>query len=217
MSKFHLSKKVGYAGMIKKAVQFGSFNTVIFRKPPENGIFLTFDDGPDGCFTIEALEILARYGARATFFLVGENVVKFPRVVWQIKEQGHGIGLHTFTHKAINDMGREEFVNEIALNRSALNTLIPDPIYLLRPPFGRISLRNVYWAFEMGLKLVHYTAVLYDWESRSKEEIVHRFNGLKLTGGEIILLHENNSHTLGALPTILESIRSQGFIAQPLK
>jgi len=108
-------------------------------KPGNSSIFLTFDDGPIPIVTPFVLKILRGYNAKATFFCIGDNVIKHPNVFEQVKNDGHAIGNHTYNH-----LNGWETSNEVYI----ANTLKTDEILhtdLFRPPYGRIKRSQVSW------------------------------------------------------------------------
>jgi len=108
---------------------------------PANTLYLTFDDGPVPDETPFVLEQLARYEAKATFFCVGENLVRHPNIARQALAAGHRLANHTHRHLSGWSHARPEYLADVARCQQELNRLLPAPEArpLLRPPFGRIT------------------------------------------------------------------------------
>jgi peptidoglycan-N-acetylglucosamine deacetylase len=97
-------------------------------------VALTFDDGPDPKFTPRVLEILRRYGITATFFLVGERVRKFPELLQQIQDGGHGVGNHTDSWRRTIQLDSGEFERDLFRAEQSLGSC--NPTKLFRPAGG---------------------------------------------------------------------------------
>lgn len=117
-------------------------DSLLWQMPgPANTLYLTFDDGPIPEETPFVLEQLARYDAKATFFCVGDNVVRHPDVARQVLAGGHRLANHTFHHVSGWAHSRAAYLAEVARCQQALDALRPAPEArpLLRPPYGRIT------------------------------------------------------------------------------
>ena len=196
---------------IKKIIQEASFKHFVYKLPYKNTLFLTFDDGPNAAYTPQLLDILRRYNARATFFLVGKNVEQHPDITLNIKKGGHRIGLHTYSHKNIDKMNKDEFEKEILLNQQAIANVIKETPVILRPPQGRLNSRNLLWAILNNITIVHYTITSNDWKLNCADDILNLIRSVKIEGGEIISFHDSNTYTIEAMPQILHDLKEKGF------
>ena len=125
------------------------FNRFTFRENvSEKKVFLTFDDGPTKEVTPWILEVLERYQAKATFFCVGENVVKQNVLYQQIIDAGHRTGNHTYNHLNIKDVTRSSYINNVTKCSHVVNSR------LFRPPYGKIRPTIAKRLKRMGYKLV---------------------------------------------------------------
>jgi peptidoglycan-N-acetylglucosamine deacetylase len=173
-------------------------------------IYLTFDDGPIPIVTPFVLKILKQYGAKATFFCIGDNVRKHPDVFQQVKNEGHAIGNHTFNHlrgwKTDDEIYLENFLKADEL----LDTK------LFRPPYGRIKRSQVKLLKEAkpGLKIVMWNVLSADFDVSLKPEKCLD-NVLKNTSnGDIVLFHDSlkaQERMEYALPRALEYWSKEGF------
>jgi peptidoglycan-N-acetylglucosamine deacetylase len=170
-------------------------------------IYLTFDDGPTPGVTDWVLETLKQYKARATFFLVGDNVKKHPEMVKQIVKQGHAIGNHTQNH--LNGWSTEtrDYLRNTLECAEVLET------NLFRPPYGRITRRQAA-IMKKRFKIIMWDVLSGDFDKTISKEKVLR-NVLQNTeAGSIIVFHDSlkaESRMKYALPRVLENFSKQGF------
>ena len=172
-------------------------------------VALTFDDGPHQ-LTDAYLDVLDRFGARATFFVVGRDCEKHPGAVQRIAARGHEVSGHGFTHTNFTTLGVRALRDELSRTAALLppaRTRRP----LVRPPYGATSLRSLAVSAQAG-----YTSVLWsrdsdDCRTTSPDEIVARLAPGALADGEIVLLHETQDWTLAALPRALEALAAAGW------
>jgi peptidoglycan/xylan/chitin deacetylase (PgdA/CDA1 family) len=170
-------------------------------------IFLTFDDGPDPEVTPWILDVLNHYKAKATFFCLGENVKNYPGIFQQIKDEGHAVGNHSYSHlngwRAKNKMYFEDIERADKLIQSNL----------LRPPYGRIKPSQI--RFLRGkYKIVMWDVMNEDYSGKESGEKSAE-NVMKWSNpGSIIVFHETrkaykNLHV--ALPNVLDGFRERGL------
>ncbi len=182
---------------------------VVWRGAAERRrIALTFDDGPDS-LTPQYLEALERAGARATFFLVGELCEKNPQLVRAIADAGHELGNHGYTHRPFPKLGGRELASEL----SRTQALLPKTRLgraLVRPPYGAVSPASLLTCARQGFTTVLWSLNSGDWKRRSALELEQTFTDQAAAPGEIVLLHEGQSWTLNALPTIVGELKKAG-------
>lgn len=168
-------------------------------------VALTFDDGP-GQHTERLLDELASAQAPATFFLLGQNVVRHPRVVARMAAAGHEIGNHTWDHKQLTKLGVEAQRREI--DRAA--TAIADAgarATVFRPPYGS---HNATTDAVAGLPVVLWDVDTLDWKTRDTDATVKAaLSGAKR--GSIVLMHDIHEPTVAAVPRIVAGLRERGF------
>ncbi|WP_329002161.1 polysaccharide deacetylase family protein [Kribbella sp. NBC_00709] len=180
---------------------------------PTKYVVLTFDDGPDVEYTPKVLEILARYDAKATFFEVGQNVQKHPELTKRIHDAGHSVENHTWTHADLRKLGAAAFRQQVASTDQVIRAQIGSTPACLRPPYGGVNAAVRQQAKAMGKDLVVWTVDSRDWTKPGTKAIVQRV--LKnVHSGSVILMHDgggNRSETVAALPTILKTLKAQGY------
>jgi peptidoglycan-N-acetylglucosamine deacetylase len=182
-------------------------------------IALTFDDGPAAPFTGQILDLLREHGIRATFFMCGKNVEKYPELARRIAQEGHQVGNHTFSHPFLYLKSSRFIADEIRRTAEAIEKASGARPSVFRPPYGARwpTLYPVLRRF--GLTLVNWSVPGFDW-MYGTEKIVAAVTG-RLRGGSVILLHDgletrssrpiDQSRTVRALPAIIEAARTKGL------
>ncbi|MBW5444982.1 polysaccharide deacetylase family protein [Cohnella sp. CFH 77786] len=192
---------------------------VFARGRTDREIALTFDDGPDPVYTPQLLDLLKRYGAKGTFFLVGSHAEQWPDIVARIHEEGHVIGIHNYVHHS-NWLMRPKTVRKQILRTSEIIKRITGarPVYY-RPPWGIV---NLFDYRRLGhLQIVLWTSIFGDWRVRVGAEKLYRRMRRKLKPGEVFVLHDCGrtfgadedapAQTIEALERILAEGREQGY------
>ena len=199
--------------------QLEMFGDVVWRgQPGSRSVALTFDDGPHPRTTRQVLEILARSGHRATFFVVGRKARLYPDVVREIHEAGHGIGLHGYTHARLYSLKPPSYVVlDIEKTRQAVEDACGVRPNLFRPPVGYVSSRTAAGARKTGVTLVGWSARGIDGLGATDAARVVRRIQKKLSGGAIVLLHDASENddfvpaSIEALPELLKLIEARGM------
>jgi peptidoglycan/xylan/chitin deacetylase (PgdA/CDA1 family) len=164
---------------------------------------LTFDDGPNPEYTPRILDLLAEHGVKATFFVVGARIEKFPDVLRRVAAEGHAIGSHTQSHRELPALSREELSWELATCRQNIAEVAGVDTRLVRPPRGRISLLALHRVKALGYKLVHWSRTYSDYRCDGREALLARMRPQPPRARDIILLHDTNPHTVEALQDML--------------
>lgn len=158
---------------------------------------LTYDDGPNDPHTLRLLEVLARHGVPATFFLIGRYVQLHPEIAREIAKAGHAIGNHSFAHPLLIFKTAAEIRKEISLCDAALNDRIGAHSHLFRPPFGGRRPAVFRIARELGLEAIMWNVTGYDWNAPPAAEIERKVTK-QIRGGDVILLHDGGHRQMGA-------------------
>ena len=173
----------------------------------DHSVYLTFDDGPIPESTPFILETLRRYNAKATFFMVGENVLRYHDLYNQIVAEGHQVGNHTFNHIG----SFKHWTLTYALNIQQANDLIK--AHLFRPPHGWMR-HSVYWWFQRRYKIVMWDLVTRDYSKWLTADDVVRNVKRYTRNGSIITFHDSLKSIdklKTALPEALEWLQEQGY------
>ena len=191
----------------------------------EKKIAVTFDDGPDGRWTPEILDILREKKVPATFFVIGVDASKWPSILKREYAEGHEIGNHTYTHPNFDEISRTELRWQLNLTERLIESTIGVKPILFRPPYG-IDHQPEYaeevaplpLAQDMGYVIVGQKIDPHDWRQVGGKQIPAQeiVNGvLRQAGnGNIVLFHDgggDRSQTVVALPQIIDALRTQGY------
>ena len=168
-------------------------------------VALTLDDGPDPEVTPQVLEVLARHGARATFFCIGERAARHPELVRAIVDAGHAVENHSLRHHpAFALLGPRRYLEEVGAAQDTLTSLAGTAPRFFRAPAG---LRNPFLDLaltRLGLQLVSWTRRGYDTRNTDAGDVLARLTG-GLAPGDILLLHDGNAaRTARGVPVALE-------------
>jgi peptidoglycan/xylan/chitin deacetylase (PgdA/CDA1 family) len=176
----------------------------IERTAPGSKAVLTFDDGPDPSrgATSAVLDALDAAGARATFFVVGEQVAAAPHLAREILARGHEIGVHGNRHFRHNRVPAAESVADIEAGYEVVAELTGESPSFYRPPYGKLSREGHETCRGLGLQIAYWSTWGLDWEPLSSERIARRVIR-ELDDGAIVLLHDSNRYAIrqSARPT----------------
>lgn len=182
-------------------------------KTNSNQIAITFDDGPHPYLTERILDLLDEYHAKATFFMVGVNVLNYPNVAREVIDRGHEVGNHTFSHKHLYRMNEETISDELGKCENALEELCEYRPHLFRPPEGAINTYIEHCSEKSDYKLILWSIDTKDWENKDPSIIVENVLD-RVQPGDIILMHDfigHHSKTPEALEILLPALIERGF------
>lgn len=187
---------------------------------PEKVVYLTFDDGPGGDTTSKTLDILKSEGVPATFFIIGQQIKGQEDIILRMKNEGHAIGLHSFTHERSKLYGSSsDFICEMKKTQQALYDVTGENYYILRFPFG--SNNSTYRLTQEMVDTVHANNFkIYDWTQdtldganphSSPDIILNR--AISTQDNVVVLMHNApaNKNTASALLSIIKYYKSQGY------
>lgn len=178
---------------------------------------LTFDDGPHPEFTPRLLEILGKYGARGTFFMVGQSAARHPEIVRQVERAGHAIGNHSWDHPSFPLSSSRERRSQI---RKCEQVLPACAHRIFRPPYGHQNRASRLDAWRLGYDVVTWSIVAEDWLAHEAEWMAERIL-TTIQPGSIILLHDaiigsiqntpqpDRSAMLRTVDIVLDSLRGK--------
>ena len=181
------------------------------RARPE--IAITFDDGPHPEQTPRLLDVLAREGVLATFFLQGDHAAKWPEWVRKIHLAGHQIANHSYAHIRARDQPVREFVQDVERTHDLLQDIVGVPLARdFRPPYGNITARTFVALATRGYRSVFWTVDSADSFQREVQALVSHISTLNISNGDIVLFHEDYAHTVTAMPAIIAGLRAAGLM-----
>ncbi len=182
-------------------------------KTDEKVIALTFDDGPHKKYTPEILDILSKYNAKATFFIVGENAEKNPELALRVHEEGHELAIHTYTHPFRTNVAN--LIKEIKQTHATIYGITGYSPVLFRPVEGQYTDAMIDAIVKEGYKVVMWSWHLdtFDWKSPGERKIINTvLKGAK--PGSVVLFHDgggNREQTVKAMKKIIPELEKQGY------
>ena len=163
------------------------FGTVTHVKTSENVVALTFDDGPDPLYTPRLLEILKRYEAKATFFMIGTNARQYPDIVRQVASAGHAVCNHSWDHALFSTLNVRECYHQV---RRCQKAIAPYGLRIFRPPKGYQNRLSRVVLFILGFKVVMWDVSVGDYMVKEPQAMADDL-ALHLRPGSIIDLHDS--------------------------
>jgi peptidoglycan-N-acetylglucosamine deacetylase len=187
----------------------------------EGAVVLTFDDGPHPEGTPAILEALAREGARATFFLVGEQVERRPALAAEIVAAGHEVALHGHRHRILLRLAPAAARDDLERGADVIESATGRAPAFYRPPYGIFSWPALEHARSRGWQPLLWSRWGRDWRGSATAESISALAGDHAEPGDVILLHDadfysaQGSHrrTAAALPLLLETLKRRGLRA----
>lgn len=170
-------------------------------------IALTFDDGPHPYYTEQLLDGLKEREVKATFFVLGKHVEKYPELVQRMSEEGHLIGNHTYSHIQLNQKNSEAFKEELIRTSELIENLTGQEVQYVRPPYGTW---NKKFENELNMFPVLWNIDPLDWSSSNVSGIVQKVKA-KAKENAIILMHDEYKTTVTASLQIIDELKEQGY------
>ena len=188
------------------AVRAGAGNTT----ETAGYIALTFDDGPSGAITEKLLDGLAARNVKATFFLCGYRIEKFPEIAQRMAEEGHELGLHSNRHDYMQHMTKEEALDDLAECQSILTESTGVSARLFRPPGGLYSQDLLDASRELGLSIVFWSVDPHDWDKKKSSQVLPYLLS-HASAGDIILMHDLTEHSVSAALSFIDTMYAKGY------
>lgn len=181
---------------------------------PRDGsvVYLTFDDGPNPTATHQILDLLARYDAKATFFVLGSAVDTHPDLTARIVAEGHGIGNHTYGHEALPLETPERVLETLAATQGAIQRATGRGTSCMRPPYGSLDQRTYDLVRNAGYSVAMWEVDSDDWKLGDGYQIAANVLGATDLGDRV-LLHDGptgRATTVAAVESILQVLTTRG-------
>ena len=176
--------------------------------------YLTFDDGTIPEVTPRVLEILARYGVKATFFVVGENIEKYPEVFKQVVQAGHAIGNHTYNHIKGWQYSTDEYLANVVKCEALLSPSASRLSPLFRPPYGKATWLQRRALTRMGYRIYMWDVLTHDYNASYTSERMLQIIRRYTRNGSVINFHDSlksNERMLATLPKAIEWLQAEGY------
>ncbi len=190
------------------------FRDAVCRKnSSEKVVYLTFDDGPCAKTTPHILDVLDTFNIKATFFCVGENVLRTPDLFAEIKQRGHAVGNHTMCHANGFKYTTDEYIRLV----DEADTLIKSPFF--RPPYGRIKPAQ-YKLLKKRYRFVMWDVITRDYNANLKPEKIVAIVKRYVRNGSVIVFHDSikaQKNVFAALPQAIEYLQKEGYRFELIK
>ena len=187
---------------------YEAYLATVKEKLGKKRIALSFDDGPRAETTPKVLEILKKYNAHATFYIVGSHVEGNESIVKQIVAEGHELGDHSYSHPLLTKKSADEVYQEVHktsdLIAKASGGLRP---MSLRPPYGGFD-KMV--SEQAGIAIVNWSIDSLDWKYRDAAKTIEHIKENAHNGG-ILLMHDIHEESVEALPAVIEYLQAEGY------
>jgi len=186
----------------------------------EKVVALTFDDGPSRKWTPLILEALKTKGVKATFFMIGEHVQKYPEVARQVAFEGHDLGIHTFHHKNMVFVGEDELKKDIEDTQALIKEVTGKQTKLFRPPKAWLTQGEKKRIRRWGFKTVLWNLNSKDWVTFDDKYML-KYLLAHVRPGDILLFHDsggafgieggNRQETVKAIPVLIDKLHQRGY------
>lgn len=174
-------------------------------------VAITFDDGPDPN-TLPVLEVLERYGAKATFFCIGSQIEKHPEILRKIHERGHLIGNHTFSHSYTFPVFTvKKMEEEIIKTNGLIKKWTGEEGFYFRPPFGVTNPRIAKAIRLTGMRSIGWNRRSLDTVKQNQKEVLER-TAHQLKSGDILLFHDRLPSAAATLEAFFKQVEGKGFL-----
>jgi peptidoglycan/xylan/chitin deacetylase (PgdA/CDA1 family) len=176
-------------------------------------VYLTFDDGPTQHITLWVLKELDKYNAKATFFCLGVNVKSNPNLVLKIKEKGHEVGNHTFSHLNGWRINGKKYYKDI----EDCSKIFSSPFF--RPPYGKLYPQQAKQIIKKGFKIIMWDCLSGDFDINISKEKCLKNVMENTSSGSIIVFHDSlkaEEKMKYVLPIFLKSFSENGYVFKPL-
>ncbi|MDD5618321.1 MAG: polysaccharide deacetylase family protein [Candidatus Omnitrophica bacterium] len=183
-------------------------------------VALTFDDGPSPEWTPKILDELKKAGIKATFFMLGENVARYPEIARRVAEEGHEIENHTYDHRVLIYYKLDELEKEVKEAEAIIKSVTGQTTRYFRPPKAWLTGAEKKKLKEMGYGIVLWTLNSKDWVNFHDKQITS-YILRNIMPGDIILFHDSGgvftteggdrSQTVKTIPRLVRKLREKGY------
>lgn len=173
-------------------------------------IAITYDDGPHPQNTLKILDILNKYNAKATFFMLGENVERNKWIPKKVVEQGSQIGTHSWNHPNLNKLSENDILFQISNSSKLIEEASGKEVKVFRPPYGNANqmVRNI--ARKENKAIILWNIDTEDWKSKDSKKVAeHVLDNVK--EGDIVLMHDIYPSTVEASEEIVRELTNRGY------
>lgn len=177
-------------------------------------VALTYDDGPHPEWTPKMIELLRSKNVKATFFLLGQEIKRFPDIAKSVYDNGFEVGNHTMTHPDFNKsaMTPKAIMEQLkGTNDLIAEYIMKEPVRTMRPPYGNTPKKLVDACMELGLNIVCWDVDTDDWRRQTDAKAMVDNIMKNVTDGSIILMHDKHQKTYDTTEQVIDMIREKGY------
>ena len=176
---------------------------------------ISFDAAWGNEDTQQLIDIMARYNIKATFFVVGDWVDRYPESVKALHDAGHEIMNHSNRHDHLPQLSAQQIADDLTACNEKIKAITGVNPTLIRPPYGDYDDNSIRAIRALGMEPIQWDVDSLDWKDLSAADITKRVTG-KVCPGSIVLFHNAAKHTPEALPAIIEQLLADGYTFVPI-
>ncbi|GAB7191336.1 chitooligosaccharide deacetylase NodB [Kineococcus sp. NUM-3379] len=177
-------------------------------------VALTFDDGPNGADTLRLLDVLRENHVKATFCVVGDQVLEYPDVVRRIVAEGHTLCNHTLHHDNVADWTPEQVRADLEATNAVIRSVVPKArIPYFRAPFGAWG-ASPQVAADLGMQPLGWQSLIFDWDPAPAPDVLAQNLRDAIQPRAVVLAHDgpaNRSGTVDAVATVIPEFKAKGW------
>lgn len=182
---------------------------------PSNGsrplVALTFDDGP-GPYTERLLDILKEQGVKATFFMLGNRISRYPDLVKRMEAEGHTLGNHSYDHAYLSGKSSATVSANLENCNKQIRNLVGHNAAVVRFPYGAADQTAKNAAAAVDMPVIYWSVDTLDWKYRNVDSILNiSFGKSGIRDGSIVLMHDIHKSTVDAMPEMIKRLKAQNY------
>ena len=200
--------------------------TVFHIPTSQKKVVLTFDDGPSPIWTPKILDELKKENVKATFFMIGHHVVKYPQIARRVVAEGHTIGNHGYAHSVMLYYTEAEIEEEIKYTEHVIREITGYTTKFFRPPKSWLRKSIKEKINRLGYDIILWSLNSKDWVRFNHKRIVGFITG-RIKNGDILLFHDSGNvfsqeggdrnQTVKSMSLLIRKLREKGFEIVPLQ
>ena len=177
----------------------------------EKLVALTFDDGP-GPYTERLLNAMKKRGVKATFFVLGNRIDRYPELIKRMEKEGHAVGNHSYDHPNLTRLSAAGVKSNMNKTAKKIEKLIGHKPEVMRCPGGACNKTVKKYAADAGIPIIYWDVDTRDWESRNVTKIMNvAFGKNGIENGSIVLMHDIHEPSVNAAIKMMDKLKKQGY------
>ncbi len=172
-------------------------------------IALTYDDGPAE-YTSRLAQILQQHKVKATFFMLGDNVKRYPQAVKDVQATGSELANHSWNHPDLSGLSNSGMRSQLERTNHEIETVAGTKVILMRPPYGANNHRLDVVARDLDLAEIYWNVDTEDWKYKDTDRLIEYMSDAAARD-EVVLMHDIHESTVDAAPAIFKGLKKRGF------